>query len=81
MREALCADPLLLTAARLRPTTACSGPVSLTCPNNKGLSNIQHAVCDTASGSWTCVEKREAPFGGPVSPPGTWVFPAVTPAP
>jgi hypothetical protein len=47
----------------------CTGPVPLTCPNGRGLSNIEHAVCDPATGRFSCVLKQDSPFAGPVSPP------------
>lgn len=50
-------------------TYCTSAPVPLICPNNKALSNIEHAVCDGSTGTWTCVAKQEALFSGPVSPP------------
>ncbi|PSC70909.1 BNR repeat domain [Micractinium conductrix] len=50
-------------------TTYCVGPVLRTCPNVKALSNVVHAVCNGATGGWTCVDKQDGTFTGPVYPP------------
>lgn len=50
----------------------CTGCVKAVCPNGKGLSNIEHAVCDdTKGGTWSCYNKQDAPFETlPVCAPG-----------
>ena len=69
-----CATTTFITPGNpLQPgwwATYCAGGTPTTCPNGKGLSNLEHLECPAALPfQWACVRKEEAFSANPVATP------------